>query len=127
LLVQRHPAGGYFEFIIIEDTVALRCHWPGDLADDEWIDIQNHYNLASYLQAVDDAISTGNGEVQGIADGYLRFTSMVDGFAIEFSRPQDGWSAISLRLLVRRPIIELLPQRHGLSEPVSISPSGARR
>jgi hypothetical protein len=96
------------------------------LADDEWIDIQNHYNLASYLQAVGDAISTGNGEAEGIGGGYLRFTSIVDGFAIEFSRPEDGWSAISLRLLVRRPIVELLPQRYGLSEPVPISLSGAR-
>jgi hypothetical protein len=105
--VQHHPAGGYLEFIIIADTIALRCHWPVDLADDEWIDIQNHYNLRSYLRAVDDAISTGNGEARGITGGYLRFTSIVDGFAIEFSRPQDGWSAISLRLLARRPIIDL--------------------
>lgn len=115
MLVQHHPAGGYLEFITIENTVMLRCHWPVDLADDEWIDIQNHYNLASYLRAINDAISTGNGETQGITGGYLRLTSITDGYAIEFSRPLDGWSALSLRLHVRRPITELLPQQHSLT------------
>lgn len=109
ILVQRHPAGGCLEFIIMEATVALRCHWPIDLTDDEWIDIENNYSITGYLQAVDDAISTGNGLAQGITSGYLRIISVPDGFVIEFSRPQEGWSASSLSLHLRRPIVELLP------------------
>ena len=108
MLVQRHPAGGYLEFIITETMVALRCHWPIDLTDDEWVDIQNNYSIAGYLQAVDDAVSTGMGQAQGITGGYLRIISVADGFVIEFSRPQYGWTASSLRLHVRRPIAELL-------------------
>jgi hypothetical protein len=114
VLVQCHPAGGYFEFIIMSDTVALDCHWPVDLTADEWLDIQNNYSIASYLRAVDDAMSTGHGEARGITDGYLRISTIDEGFAIEFSRPQGGWSASSLRLLVRRPIAELLPRRDPL-------------
>jgi len=113
--VQLHPAGGFLELIIIENTVALRCHWPVDLAADEWIDIQNNYSLGSYLRAIGDVISTGNGETRGISGGYLRLTSIEGGYAIEFSRPLDGWSAISLRLNIRRPITELMPQRHRLT------------
>ena len=110
MLSQHHPAGGYFEFVASNDLVALRCHWPVDLMADEWIDIQNEYRILGYLQAVDDSMSTGKGEAQGISGGYLRVISIADGFIIEFSRPQDGWSASSLRLHIRRPISDLLPR-----------------
>src|SRR5579863_8665893 len=94
MLAQSHPADGYVEFVANSDTVALRCHWPADLKADDWIDIQNHYSIVSYLQAVDDSMATGNGEAHGISGGYLRVTSSDDGgFTIEFSRPQDGWLA----------------------------------
>ena len=68
-----------------------------------------------------------DGSRLGPTGGYLRMISIVGGFVIEFSRPQDGWSACSLRLHVKRPIAELLPQRDGLSESVSISLSHARQ
>jgi hypothetical protein len=110
MLAQHHPAGGYFEFVASNDVVVLRCHWPVDLKADDWIDIQNDYHIRSYLQAVDDSMSTGNGEAQGISGGYLRVISIADGFIIEFSRPQDGWSASSLRLHIRRPLSDLLPR-----------------
>ena len=122
MLAQDHPAGGYFEFVASNDVVALRCHWPADLKADEWIDIQNNYHILSYLQAVDDSMSTGNGEARGISGGYLRVSSITDGFIIEFSRPQDGWSASSLRLHIRRPITDLLLKRDSLSGSVCISP-----
>jgi hypothetical protein len=109
MLAQHHPAGGFLEFVASNDVVALRCHWPVDLNTDDWVDIQNDYQLPSYLQAVDDSMSTGKGEAQGISGGYLRVSSIADGFIIEFSRPQDGWSASSLRLHIRRPISDLLP------------------
>ncbi len=108
MLAQHHPAGGYFEFVASDDVVALRCHWPVDLNADEWVDIKNDYHIRSYLQAVDDSMSTGNGEAQGISGGYLRVSSIADGFILEFSRPQDGWSASSLRLHIQRPISDLL-------------------
>jgi hypothetical protein len=127
MMIWPHPAGGYFEFVIIGNSVALRCHWPVDLADDEWIDIENHYDVAGYLQAVDDAISTGDGKARGIDGGYLRITSVVDGFAIEFSRPQSGWSARSLRLRIGRPIAELLPRPDRPGEWVSINQGRARQ
>ena len=110
MLAQHHPAGGYFEFVASDDVVALRCHWPVDLNADEWVDIKNAYHIRSYLQAVDDSMSTGNGEAQGISGGYLRVSSIDDGFILEFSRPQDGWSASSLRLHIQRPISDLLPR-----------------
>ncbi len=110
MLAQHHPAGGYFEFVASDDVVALRCHWPVDLNADEWVDIKNDYHIRSYLQAVDDSMSTGNGEAQGISGGYLRVSSIADGFILEFSRPQDGWSASSLRLHIQRPISDLLPR-----------------
>jgi hypothetical protein len=110
MLAQQHPAGGYLEVVAGSNAVSLRCHWPVDLKADEWADIQNDYPIVSYLQAVDDSMSTGNGETQGISGGYLRIISIADGFIIEFSRPQNGWSASSLRLHVRRPISDLLPR-----------------
>jgi hypothetical protein len=125
MLAQHHPAGGYFEFVASDDVVALRCHWPVDLEADDWIDIQNDYHIRSYLQAVDDSMSTGNGEAQGILGGYLRVSSTADGFIIEFSRPQDGWSASSLRLRIRRPITDLLLKRDSLSGPARMSLSHA--
>jgi hypothetical protein len=108
MLAQHHQADGYVEFVASNDVVALRCHWPADLKADDWIDIQNHYPILGYQQAVNDSMSTGNGETQGISGGYLRVTSISDGFIIEFSRSQDGWSASSLRLHIRRPISDLL-------------------
>jgi hypothetical protein len=122
MLAQHHPAGGYFEFVAGNDVVALRCHWPVDLMADEWIDIQNDYHMLSYLQAVDDSMSTGNGETQGISGGYLKVSTIADGFIIEFSRPQDGWSASSLRLHIRRPITDLLLKCDSLSGSVRINP-----
>jgi hypothetical protein len=122
MLAQHHPSGGYFEFVANNDVVTLRCHWPADLKIDEWIHIQNHYHILNYLQAVDDSMSTGNGEAQGISGGYLRVISIAEGFIIEFSRPQNGWSASSLRLHVQRPISDLLLKRDGLSGSVRIGP-----
>ena len=125
MLAQHHPADGYLEFVASNDVVALRCHWPADLKADDWIDIQNSYHILSYLQAVDDSMSTGNGEARGISGGYLRVISIADGFIIEFSRPQDGWSASSLRLHIRRPISDLLPRRNSPSGSVCIDLSSA--
>lgn len=125
MLAQSHPADGYVEFVANNDIVALRCHWPADLKADDWIDIQNHYHILSYLQAVDDSMSTGNGEAQGISGGYLRVISIADGFIIEFSRPQNGWSASSLRLHIRRPISDLLPRRNSSSGSAGINLSHA--
>jgi hypothetical protein len=125
MLVQSHPADGYVELIADNDVVTLRCHWPIDLTADDWIDIQNHYPMRSYLQAVDDSISTGNGGAQGVSGGYLRVISIADGFIIEFSRPQDGWSASALRLRIMRPISDLLPRRYGPRGPVDTNSSPA--
>lgn len=110
MLVDCHPAEGYIELAIEGDLVALCCHWPFDLEDDQWIDIKNRYRVADYLRAVDHAMAYGYGEVPGIAGGFLRIRSLGDGFDIEFSRPQAGWSASSLQLRVRRPVSELLLQ-----------------
>jgi hypothetical protein len=88
--------------------VALCCHWPFDLEDDQWIDIKNHFGISNYRLAVDKAMADGDGEASGIAGGFLRIRSLNDGFNIEFSRPQVGWSAASLQLHVRRPIGDLL-------------------
>lgn len=125
MIAQHHPAGGYLEFVTSNDVVALRCHWPADLRADDWIDIQNHYYLLRYLQAVDDSMSTGNGEAPGISGGYLRVTSIADGFILDFSRPQDGWAASSLRLHIRRPISDLLLRRSSPSGPADVSPGHA--
>lgn len=127
MLAQHHPAGGYFEFVASDEVVALRCHWPADLQADDWIDIQNDYHMLSYLRAVDDSMVTGNGEAHGITGGYLRVSSISDGFILEFSRPQDGWSASSLRLHIRRPISDLLPRRNSSSGPACIDLSHAWR
>jgi len=70
-------------------------------------------------------MSTGNGEAQGISGGYLRVISIADGFIIEFSRPQDGWSASALRLRIRRPTSDLLPRRDGPSGSAGINSSHA--
>lgn len=110
MLVDRHPAGGYFELATDGLQVALRCHWPVDLDDDEWVDIRNLYSLSSYVQAVRTAMRTGSGELPGIAGGFLRIRSLAAGFQIEFSRPQTGWCASSLQLYVRRPVGELMLQ-----------------
>lgn len=109
MLAKHHQADGYIEFVASSDVVELRCHWPADLKADDWIDIRNHYPILGYLQAVNDSMSTGNGEAQGISGGYLRVISVPDGFIIEFSRPEDGWSGSSLRLHIRQPISDLLP------------------
>lgn len=113
VLVDHHPAGGYLRLTTDSDLVALSCHWPFDLEDDQWIDIKNLFRAPDYLLAVDNAMAAGYGEAPGIAGGFLRIRSLKDGFAIEFSRPQAGWSASSLRLQVRRPIGELLLQPAG--------------
>jgi hypothetical protein len=125
MIAQLHPADGYFEFVAFEEVVALRCHWPLDLVTNEWVDIQNHYLIADYLQGVGDAISTGSGEVLGVSGGYLKILSTADGFVIEFSRPQDGWSASSLQLHVKRPISDLLPKQSVLYDSISISLNNA--
>ena len=110
LLVDRHPAGGYFELVFDGDFINLHCRWPFDLVEDEWISIQNRYHVSSYRQAVDNAIANGIGKASGVDGGSLEIASQNDGFTIEFSRPQTGWSASSLQLHVRRPIVELLLQ-----------------
>jgi len=110
VLVDRHPAGGYLKLTVENDRVELCCHWPFDLEDDQWIDIRNRFCISNYLLAVDNAIADGDGEALGIAGGFLRIRSLNDGFAMDFSRPQAGWSAVSLQLHVRRPIRELLLQ-----------------
>ena len=118
MLVDRHPAGGYLKLTIESDLVVLCCHWPFDLEDDQWIDIRNCFRISQYLLAVDSAMADGKGEAPGIAGGFLRIGALHDGFALEFSRPQAGWSASSLQLHVRRPIGELLLQRSdGIDEP----------
>jgi hypothetical protein len=127
VLVECHSAEGYLELVTADDSVVLRCHWPVDLEVDEWIDIQNRFAMAGYLRAVDDAMSTGSGEVKGVVGGFLRITSIVEGFAIEFSRPEGGWSASSLRLHVRRSFAELLPQRSTIGGADSAGRAGARQ
>jgi hypothetical protein len=67
----------------------------------------NTHNQA-YLRAVKDAMTSGTGLAHGIAGGLMRITALDDGFFLEFSRPQSGWSANSLRLHVRHPIGDLL-------------------
>lgn len=111
MLLERHATEGFFELVTLNGFVDLRCHWPVDLQSDEWIDIQNRFAIAGYLRAVDDAMSTGSGEAKGITGGSLRIISTREGFAIEFSRPEGGWSASSLRLHLRRSLAELLPYR----------------
>ncbi len=110
MLIDRHPAGGYLELTSEGNFVVLRCLWPFDLEDDEWISIRNRYHLSSYLRAVDSAITKGAGKAQGVDGGFLEIVCLNDGLAIEFSRPQAGWSASSLQLHVRRPVGELVLQ-----------------
>lgn len=110
MLAHHHPSGGCVEFVASNGVVTLNCIWPADLKADEWIYIQNHYHIHDYLQAVEDSMSSGHGEAHGISGGHLRVLSTTDGFIIEFSRPQGGWSASSLRLHIRRPISDLLPR-----------------
>jgi hypothetical protein len=107
VLLRRHPAGGLLDLAAEGDVMVLRCHWPVDLEDDEWIDIQNRYSMSSYVRAISNAMTTGNGEASGVAGGFLRFNSLSDGFHIDFSRPEIGWLAASLLLYVKRPIGEL--------------------
>jgi hypothetical protein len=121
MLTQDHPVEGYFEFVPGNDTVTLRCHWPADLNANDWIDIENHYHILNYLQAVNDSMSTGNGEARGISGGYMRVISIANGFILEFSRPQNGWAACSLRLNIRRPISDLIPRRNMPSVLTSIN------
>jgi len=118
MLVDGHPAGGYLQLTIESDLVSLCCHWPFDLEDDQWIDIKNRFRISNYRLAVDNAMTHGDGEALGIAGGFLRIRTLNGGFAIEFSRPQTGWSACSLQLHVKRPIRELLPRRsNGIDNP----------
>ena len=118
MLVDCHPAGGYLKLTNESDLVALSCHWPFDLDDDQWIDINNRFRITDYLLAVDNAMADGNGEAQGIVGGFLKIRSLDDGFVIAFSRPQAGWSASSLELRIRRPIRDLvLPPSDGADEP----------
>ena len=111
MIIQRHPVDGYLDLVFEEDAVALYCHWPVDQKTREWIDIANLFDRAGYTQAVRDAVATGIGKARGITGGYLLITAIGDGCAVEFSRPQDGWAATSLRIFVRRPLADLL-QRH---------------
>jgi hypothetical protein len=127
VLEERHPAEGFFELVTLNGFVDLRCHWPVDLQSDEWIDIQNQFAMADYLRAVDDAMSTGSGEAKGVTGGCLRIISTLEGFAIEFSRPEGGWSASSLRLQVRRSLAELLPHRSARIAADSACRAGARQ
>jgi hypothetical protein len=109
VLVDSHPAGGFLELSFGDEYIVLNCHWPFDLEEDDWIDIQNTYYLSSYLHAVSNAMTNGNGQTHGIRGGSLHITNLDDGFAIEVSRPASGWPASSLELRVRRPIEGLLP------------------
>jgi hypothetical protein len=119
VLVDCHTTEGYLELNIEGDLVALCCHWPFDLEDDQWINIKNNFHVADYLLAVDSAMADGYGEAPGITGGFLRIKSLSYGFDIEFSRPQAGWSASSLQLRVGRPVRELLLQRsRGIDDPV---------
>lgn len=113
MLVDSHPAGGYFELSFGDEYILLNCHWPFNPEEDDWIDIQNTYYIPAYLHAVSNAMTSGKGQAQGIRGGSLYITSLDDGFAIEMSRPASGWLASSLELRVRRPIEGLLPQGSG--------------
>lgn len=110
MLIDSHPAGGYFELCFKDECIVLNCHWPFDLEEDDWIDIQNIFYVSSYLHAVSNAITNGKGQARGIRGGALYITDLDDGFAIEVSRPVNGWPASSLELRVRRPVEDLLPQ-----------------
>ena len=110
MIIQQHPVDGYLEISFAAETVTLRCHWPADFDSNEWIDISNSFDRERYARMVGDAMTAGAGEVAGIAGGYLTIRVAGDGCTIELSRPQGGWSAASLRFLVRRPCGELLPQ-----------------
>lgn len=106
VLTYSHPAGGYLELITAGDLMVLHCHWPLDLKDDEWIDIQNDYPLSDYLRAVDSVLTTGRGTVKGVTGGFLTVVDLDDGFAIEVAGPQNKWFLSSLRLHVRQPAAE---------------------
>jgi hypothetical protein len=101
---------GYLTVANTGDVITLRCHWPFDFIEDEWINIENSYHASSYLRAVDDALTSGWGSACGIAGGYLHITTLGDRFTLEFSRPSSGWSASSLRLRVDRPVSDLQPE-----------------
>lgn len=109
MIIQQHPLDGYLEISFAAATVTLRCHWPADFDSNEWIDISNSFDREGYVRMVGDAMTAGTGQVTGIAGGHLTIRVVGDGCAVEFSRPQGGWSAASLRVLVRRPCGELLP------------------
>lgn len=123
MLVDRHPAGGHVELVSGGGLVSLRCHWPFDAGNDEWIDIENTYHVPNYLRAVDDAMTSGSGLAHGITGGLIRVTSLDDGFFLEFSRPQSGWSASSLRLRVTRPVGDLLLAGGAQLVPIMLDPA----
>jgi hypothetical protein len=107
----------------------LRCHWPFDAGYDEWIDIANDYHAARYSRAISDAIACGEGAVRGVAGGFLEVKVSAGGFTIEFSRPVSGWSASSLRLVIGRPVGDLLPQAlpFTLTAGLNVGPVSAAR
>jgi hypothetical protein len=100
---------GYFELAVEGDLVVLRCRWPFDRDADEWINIKNFYYASDYSKAISDAAARrqGTGKAQGVDGGFLEVAEIDSGFIIEFSRPQGGWCANSLRLRIGRPIGEL--------------------
>jgi len=107
MLLARHPAGGYLEFVSDSEFAALRCLWPFDLFEGEWITIQNRYHASGFRRAVDSAMSHDVGKAQGVGGGFLEIASVGDGYTINFSRPQTGWLARSLQLNIGRPLAEL--------------------
>ncbi len=105
-----HSGDGYLRLVGGEGFITLNCHWPFDLAMDEWINIENSFSTLDYLRAINDAMATGKGAARGINGGFMEVALQDDGFTIEFSRPQAGWSATSLHLHIRRPVDDLLRQ-----------------
>jgi hypothetical protein len=105
-----HSGDGYLTLAGGEELITLNCHWPFDLAMDEWINIENSFSTLDYLKAINDARATGKGTARGINGGFMEVALQADGFTIEFSRPQAGWFATSLQLHIQRPVDDLLLQ-----------------
>lgn len=106
LVVYNHPVEGHFEVNQNAKRISVTCRWPFDLEANDWIEIQNVFDLDEYSSAVANAMASGRGKAQGMQGGsiVIEYSCGNRETIVEISNNARGWAAKSLRLKIAKPI-----------------------
>lgn len=73
-LTYRHPVEGSMSWTKEGDVVRFSCRWPFDLSTDEWIEVSNELDHATYVRELDTLRKVGHCLIKGKRSGCMEFT-----------------------------------------------------